>query len=43
MSTTNEQHTFAKRPSSKAAIEATISGAFRIATYIVILCAGYIS
>ena len=42
MSATNEQHTFAKRPSRKAAIEATISGAFRIATYIVILCAGYI-
>jgi phosphate transport system permease protein len=42
MSASNAQHPFSKRPSRKAAWESTISGAFRLATYIVILCAGYI-
>lgn len=42
MSASNEQHIFSKRPSKKAALEASISGAFGLATYIVILCAGYI-
>jgi phosphate transport system permease protein len=42
MSSSNEHHIFSKRRSTKTTLEATISGAFRIATYIVILCAGYI-
>ena len=42
MSASNEHHIFSKRPSKRTTVEATISGAFRLATYIVILCAGYI-
>jgi len=42
MSSSNEHHIFSKRRSTKTTLEASISGAFRLATYIVILCAGYI-
>lgn len=42
MSASNDPHIFSKRRSKRATLEATLSGAFRLATYIVILCAGYI-
>jgi phosphate transport system permease protein len=42
MSSATEHHIFAKRRSTKGTIEALISGAFRLATYLVIISAGYI-
>lgn len=37
-----DTHSFTKRPSRKKSFEATVIASFRIATYIVILAAGYI-
>jgi phosphate transport system permease protein len=42
MSASNDSHIFSKRPSRRATVEATLSGAFRLATYLVILSAGTI-
>ena len=42
MDSPTEQHTFTKRRSTKGTLEATISGALRLATYLVIISAGYI-
>jgi len=42
MDSPTKQHIFAKRRSTQGTLEATISGAFRLATYLVIISAGYI-
>ena len=42
MDSSTEQHTFTKRRSTQGTLEATISGALRLATYLVIISAGYI-
>lgn len=42
MPTPKAQHLFSKRRSPRAMLEAVASGAFRLATYLVILSAGYI-
>ena len=42
MSSSTEHHIFVKHRSTKGTVEAIISGAFRLATYLVILCASYI-
>jgi hypothetical protein len=42
MSAPKAHHIFSKRRSARASLEATVSGAFRLATYLVILSAGYI-
>ncbi len=42
MDSPTKQHIFAKRRSTQGTLEATISGALRLATYLVIISAGYI-
>ena len=42
MDSPTKQHIFAKRRSTTGTLEATISGALRLATYLVIISAGYI-
>ncbi len=42
MTTQKESHIFSKRPSMTGTIESITSWSFRLATYIVIICAGYI-
>ena len=42
MSAPKAHHIFSKRRSPRATLEAAVSGAFRLATYLVILSAGYI-
>jgi phosphate transport system permease protein len=42
MSNQKQPHRYARRPSTRRAIEATVKWSFRLATYLVILSAGYI-
>jgi phosphate transport system permease protein len=42
MPSTKENHLFSKRPSKKKTLESCVSGFFRIATYLVILSAGFL-